>query len=287
MRKFTEQENCWIKELVNIKGNGLSHIQDLQVSRILRNKFAFFALKWTYGDNPKVSLYDRKNDTDKKEYQYYDICDFIYFIKELEALGFIAIQKFPSEKEDPGYSILYDREKYTYDEPSDTFKPRNGKGLSSLIDSVSGQEIQMEKIGNGIYVPLQVEQAQNINLDFAYELQRYGLGIIYPLPAAVDYVNNGFKTLEERHHDAEMEVALDSAKWSKIAALIAFITLLISMCSQTKISSEQINTIETAIKNNHIKEPLRVEIGDTILTKQTENNMNTVSCHQPINLQKQ
>ncbi len=48
MRNFTEQENNLIKELVAIKKQGLSYIQELQVARILRTKFSFFALKWTY-----------------------------------------------------------------------------------------------------------------------------------------------------------------------------------------------------------------------------------------------
>lgn len=94
MRNFTEQENNLIKELVAIKKQGLSYIQELQVARILRTKFSFFALKWTYGNKPQISLYNRQEDKDKTEQQYYSICDFIYFIKELESLGFIAIQRF-------------------------------------------------------------------------------------------------------------------------------------------------------------------------------------------------
>lgn len=42
MRNFTEQENNLIKELVAIKKQGLSYIQELQVARILRTKFSFF-----------------------------------------------------------------------------------------------------------------------------------------------------------------------------------------------------------------------------------------------------
>lgn len=66
MRNFTEQENNLIKELVAIKKQGLSYIQELQVARILRTKFSFFALKWTYGNKPQISLYNRQEDKDKQ-----------------------------------------------------------------------------------------------------------------------------------------------------------------------------------------------------------------------------
>lgn len=278
MRKFTEQENQWIKGFVEQKEKGISHIQELQVAKILRTEFYFFALKWTYGNEPQISLYNKGNDNDKVEQQYYSVCDFIYFVKELESLGFIAIQRLSSEKKTAEFSVLYDRENYVYDEAANEFKPKKCKDLTTIIPGSSGKEILMEEMGNDVYTLSQVGQAQNINLDFAYILQKYGLGIIYPLQLAKDYVNNDFKTLEERHHDEEMNVALYSAKKSKCATIIAFISLLVSVAfgiyevrSSQKIEPKQINAIETAIRNNHIVEPLEVEIRDTILIKQIEN----------------
>ena len=299
MRKFTDKENKWIKDFVELKKKGLSHIQELQVAKILRTEFSFFALKWTYGEKPQISLYNRTKDKDKAEKQYYDICDFIYFIKELESLGFIAIQKSPSKKEDVGYSVLYDRDKYRYDEKNDEFMPTECTDLSSFIpgDS-SGNEFPMENMGNGVYGLFQIGQTQNINLDFAYDLQKYGLGIIYPLPLAVDYVNNNFKTLEVRHHDEEMKVALDSAEESRKAAktascsfIVAIISLIVSIvasiiqiCTSQKIDPDQITTIEKTIKGNRIEEPLTVEIKDTILTKPVSVNEQTTSSHQLLSI---
>lgn len=292
MRKFTDKENKWIKEFVELKEKGLSHVQELQVAKILRTKFSFFALKWTYGEKPQISLYNRMEDKDKAEKQYYDICDFIYFIKELESLGFIAIQKFYSEKEDVGYNVLYDRDKYIYDEKNDKFRPTECTDLSSFISGdSSGNEFPMENMGNGVYGLFQIGQTQNINLDFAYDLQKYGLGIIYPLPLAVDYVNNDFKTLEERYHNTEIAAALKSVKWSQIAVWIAVIALFSSvifdicqMYSSQEIDPDQITTIEKAIKDNHIEEPLTVEIKDTILTKPVSGNEQTTSFHQRLSI---
>lgn len=229
MRKFTDQENKWIKNFVEHKEKGLSHVQELQVAKILRTEFSFFALKWTYGDKPQISLYNREEDKDKLEKQYYNICDFIYFIKELESLGFIAIQKSFSRKENAELSILYDRDKYIYNETSNKFEPKENVGLESINTCSSGKKILLEKSDNGVSLWLEIRQTQNINLDFAYDLQKYGLGIIYPLPLVVDYVNNDFKTLEERYHEAEIDLALKSVKWSQIAAVIAFTTLVLSV----------------------------------------------------------
>ena len=287
MRRFTEQENNWIKELVEIKEKGLNHIQELQVAKMLRSKFTFFALKWTYGDKPQVSLYNESKDKNNAEQQYYSICDFIYFIKELESLGFISMQKVYSDRENTGFSVLYDRENYIYDSTGNQFKPKKCKDLKSIIPCSSDKEILMEEMGNGIYGLFQIEQAQDINLDFANELQKYGLGIIYPLPLAKDYVDNDFRTLEQRHYEKEMNVALQSAKYSRWAMLIAFFSLMVSVAfgmwqvvAPQEIEPKQINTIETAIKSKRIDDPLKVEIRDTILIKSIENNKPTNSCHQ-------
>ena len=58
MRKFTEQENNWIKEFVEIKAKGIDYVGELQVAQILRETFSFFALKWTIGDKPQIVIYN-------------------------------------------------------------------------------------------------------------------------------------------------------------------------------------------------------------------------------------
>ncbi|MFR5719363.1 MAG: DUF4391 domain-containing protein [Bacteroides uniformis] len=197
------------------------------------------------------------------------------------------MQKVYSDRENTGFSVLYDRENYIYDSTGNQFKPKKCKDLKSIIPCSSDKEILMEEMGNGIYGLFQIEQAQDINLDFANELQKYGLGIIYPLPLAKDYVDNDFRTLEQRHYEKEMNVALQSAKYSRWAMLIAFFSLMVSVAfgmwqvvAPQEIEPKQINTIETAIKSNRIDDPLKVEIRDTILIKSIENNKPTNSCHQ-------
>lgn len=282
MRKFTEQENNWIKEFVEIKAKGIDYVGELQVAQILRETFSFFALKWTIGDKPQIVIYNETGvDSEITNLQYYKVCDFIYFIKELESLGFIAMQILPSQKTEMKYNLLYDKNAYEYDETADVFTSIKQQNVSAPEDVKSLLKLANKK------------EKQIFNLDFAYDLQKYSLGIIYPLPLAVDYVNNDFKTLEERHHEKEMGVALKSVLWSKIAAGIALMTLFSSvifdifqMHSSQRIDTDQITTIETAIKNNRIEEPLKVEFRNTILTKPVESSKPKNSLSQPNELQK-
>ena len=290
MRKFTDEENIWIKRFVDTKEKGTKAIQDLQVAKLLRSEFSFFALKWTYGSNPQISLYNRDVNIINAENQYYRICDFIYFIQELEALGFIAIQKIPQEDKSNGFNVLYNKDKYIYNEKLNEFKPKKQVETKSIMSSPSGKEAILEDVGDGFGVLFQITQTQNINLDFANILQKYGLGIIYPLPLAKDYVDNKFKTLEDRHHEEEMDIALDSAKYSKIATMIAFFSLLISIgfgmyqtCTPQEINPNQINMIKKSIQCNHIVEPLRVEINDTVLCRPIVKGRHEIHLSKPVN----
>ena len=282
MRKFTDKENKWIKEFVEIKAKGIDYVGELQVAQILRETFSFFALKWTIGDKPQIAIYNESGvDSEIINQQYYKVCDFIYFIKELESLGFIAMQILPSQKTEIKYNLLYDKNAYEYDETADVFTSIKQQNVTAPEDVKSLLKLANKK------------DKQIFNFDFAYDLQKYGLGIIYPLQLAVDYVNNDFKTLEERHHDEEMQVALDSANESRKAAntafwsfIVAIISIVIQMCSSQKIDPDQITTIEKTIKGNRIEEPLTVEIKDTILTKPVESSKPKNSLSQPNELQK-
>lgn len=284
MRLFTENENKLIEDIVATKSEGISAIQNLQAAKIFRNKFKFFGLKWTSGDCPSISIYFRKSDDEENKHIfntiYYQVVDFIYFIKELESYGFIAIQTLSSNKKRE-YSLLYDRENYIYNEKDNEFYPKN----KSIIDlNEDTKPLIFEKVSHGISILFQVNH-QDINLDFANDLERYGLGIIYPLPLAVDYVKNKFKTLERIQYEQDITTALDSAESSRKAAkygmiaawfgigsfIIAVITLLLSHCSNTKLSYENAKAIErikSAIKSNYVTEPVEITTLDTMIVKE-------------------
>lgn len=292
MRHFSDTENQLIKELVEAKLKGISSIQNLQAAKILRKQFDFFALKWTIGDNPTVSIYCRHTEDKAKldDYNkiYFKIADFIYFIKELESLGFIAIQKI-TNKQERKYSLLYDRKKYTYDESTNKFNPINEHPLEPN-ESIIGDTSQFEEVSPGLYCLMQVDR-YDINLDFAHDLERYGLGIIYILPVAEDYVKNSFHTLEELQFKKQMGTALKSAKYGRFAAILgaisvvfSFATLLYTLFTDdkpTKIDSQDIERIESAINSNHLSQPFEIFSNDTLVIKQVHTTNNPTKNKKP------
>lgn len=278
MRLFSEHENKIIKKFVEAKARGIDAIQHLQAAKFLREQFDFFALKWTVGETPSISIYYRHTDDNKKKEEYsklyFKVADFIYFLKELESIGFIAIQTI-TKKQERKYSLLFDRKKYQYIEDKNEFIPINEHPIDTN-DFIKGDTPPFEEVSPGVYTLLQVDRRE-INLDFANDLERYGLGIIYPLPLAVDYVNNDFQTLEQRQFDNEMEVALKSAKYSRwaaylgaVSAFAAIITLWYTLATDNKpttIDRLNLERIEYAIKANHISEPFEIITNDTLVVK--------------------
>lgn len=272
MRLFSDKENKLIEALVTTKAKGVSAIQNLQAAKILRNEFKFFALKWTSGDNPTISIYFRQSSDEENKQAfntlYYQVVDFIYFIKELEACGFVAIQTI-SNKKQREYSLLYDRENYIYNDKSNEFIPNK----KTLIDeNVIDKSLTFEEISPGVSALFQVNH-QDINLDFANDLERYGLGIIYPLPLAEDYVNNGLKTLETRQYNNQFRTALWAAFLGGISAIAALGALFFTIATDNKpttIDRYDLERIETAIKSNHLAEPIEVITSDTITVKQVQ-----------------
>ncbi len=281
MRLFSEHENKIIKELVNTKLRGVNAIQHLQAAKILREQFDFFALKWTVGEVPSISIYHRHTEdcVKKEEYSklYFKVADFIYFLKELESNGFIAIQTI-TKKQERKYSLLFDRKKYKYNEEKNEFIPINEHPIDTN-DFIQGDPPPFEEVSPGVYTLLQVD-SHEINLDFANDLERYGLGIIYPLPLAVDYVNHNFQTLEQSQFEKQMETALKSAKYGRWAAILgavsafaAIVALFYTLATDNKpttIDKLDIERIETAIKSNHISEPFEIVTNDTLIVKQVQ-----------------
>lgn len=281
MRLFSENENRIIKELVDAKLRGVDSIQHLQAAKILREQFDFFALKWTIGEAPSISIYHRhtEDSVKKEEYSklYFKVADFIYFLKELESNGFIAIQTI-TKKQKREYSLLYDRKKYKYDDTKNEFIPINEHPIDTNI-FIKGDTPPFEEVSPGMYILLQVDRHE-INLDFANDLERYGLGIIYPLPLAVDYVNNGFQTLEQLQFKEQMGTALESAKYGRWAAILGAVSAFAALGAlfytlatdnkPTTIDRLDLERIEYAIKSNHLAEPLEIITNDTLVVKQVQ-----------------
>lgn len=205
MREFTTAQNNLIKKLVDIQHEATpGSLAELQVARLLRKDLKFFALKWSTEPKDEVILYVRKEDKEnlkKIDGLYFEIADFIYFIEELETLGFIRLQNIPSSNEE-NFTILYDRDKYKYNSKEDNF----------------WVEMQDVKIGDRTIsgeALVSLEGWHKINTDFAKDLQRCALSIVYPLPLARSYVENGFMTQEQKGLIKQLKDTKNSLRWAR------------------------------------------------------------------------
>lgn len=132
-------------------------------------------------------------------------------------------------------------------------------------------------------------------------VSRYYNCRIIPSAQLIDIRENGFKTLEQRRFEKQLEEAKKSTCWSRIAAIVAVLAFLVSVifglvqsCSQQEIDSEQINTIISAIKEEKsisidkfpdiLPDTLNVKVTDTP-EKQPINLNVTVKENQPTKIQ--
>lgn len=252
MREFTPKEKELLKKFVSLKKQG--RLDELQVATFLKVELDCFALKWQTMPKVQLSIYANPNtfrEEKKVTQNYFKISDFIYFIKELCSYNFIEIQGFPTENKtetDDNSSMLFDRDKYEYNADSDQFwtKPENTEVLGSKYSMTALVGVKNKSI---------------FYLDIVHVLNKY-CGIIYPLPLLVDFVENDFKTLEQRNFEEQLDEAkkslITSQKGLKISQwsfIVEILTLLGTIgfgvwqkCTQQEINSKQINSIITAIK---------------------------------------
>lgn len=92
------------------------------------------------------------------------------------------------------------------------------------------------------------------NSEFVYEtLSRYHNCRIIPSAQLIDIRNNNFKTIEQRRFEKQLKEAKRSTCWSRVASIIAFITLIFTLCQtccDKQNGSKQINRIVSVIKEH-------------------------------------
>lgn len=261
MRKLSKTENDWIKSFVEAKNKGISNIAELQVAKILRLNTPFFGLRWGDVPFPSIIIFTEEGTSKNVEEKlYFQIADFIYFIKYLEEHGFIAIQHVTSSKPEKDYVVIYDQEKYKYDEDIEKEFPFLKLGYDKFWGELND--------GNKYKVAISYRQ---INLDFALLLKKYATGIIYPLPLAEDYVKHKYKTLGYRQYLRQFNTALGAAILAFISAIVAAFSLYITVNNSdkpTSINNDDLIRIESAINSNHLSEPIKTTTKDTIVIRQ-------------------
>ena len=190
MREFSKKEKNLIKKFLRLKND--NDIVGLQVAKFIRESLDCFALKYQTKDKPQIVFYSKSKDDDinKVNHNYITICDFIYFLQELEQYGFIKFQRNVStmlNNSNDNYVLLFDRDKYKYNEEEDNFTHLEDDEVKEIEFLGKKWTLSPFKIASNI---------DKVYLDFVKDLVIYGNAIIYPLPLLEDFVNHDFKDLE-------------------------------------------------------------------------------------------
>ena len=293
MRLFSDKEKELINRFLQLKKD--NDIVALQVAKFIRESLDCFAIKYQIKDKPQIVFYSKEGEGDKDKnkvnHNYFTICDFIYFVQELEQYGFIKFQRNVTtmiENKVEDYVLLYDRDQYKYVEEDDNFVRK---------DAGDGEEIEfLGKVWK--LKPFKVAgHVDAVYLDFVKDLVTYGNAIIYPLPLLEDFAAHNFKDLqrieleEARKSNRESQVnTLKSIKQTRCSIIISAIAVAISLIAiiapifyeafwSDSPSGEDMQNIKSAIERNQSIQIEAMEL-DTLNVRVTEKEVNPI----PINL---
>lgn len=241
MRLFSEQENTLLKKIVEYKQAG--NMIDLQVARLLRKNLSAIAITWEIDPIPTVKVYSLSKDFKETVQLYFSVVDFIYFIKELEKIGFVQLIDIPSNTNEKRME-LYDREKYDFIRHKNQFVDKNLNKEDGILSLMSDFEYNLfgKRDGTEYVSPLAL---QSLPIGLAYDLDNIVYRIIYPMPVLEDYVRSRFKTLEDKRFEHNIELTYRAIKISNRTFLIstlAFLSSVIAICTSIYFGNKQLET---------------------------------------------
>lgn len=274
MRLFSDIENSLLEKFVQYKRNG--KLQELQVARLLRKELEFIALRWEVDPKPTVDVYAiHKGKNNEALKLYFQVVDFIYFVQELADNGFVKLLTIPSDKPEK-LRELYDREKYTFDEKKNQFQDNTLDTENGILSLLKDFEYQLFDKHDGIETATPLTK-QTLPNSFAYDLDKLAYCIIYPMPVLEDYVDNKFRTIEDKRYEENHAIALLSNKIANRTLMISAFALIISAIgccfsyqgyqksdNPTVISPIQISHLDSIIQIHSLSEPIKIEINDTL-----------------------
>lgn len=215
MRGFTTKEDEIIKLLVKTKSN--YNIQELQFARILRKRLECLGIKWETTNKSALTIYTQHSDTDKEKNKlilqksFFDICDFLYFIKELEEYKFVEIQTVAVSDSSDKFTVLYDKENWKYDENKDKF-----------IFKEFNSEIEVDGITYSLEELFPCQDKHIIFNNIVKELNKYSTAVIYPLPVAADYLKWHCLSIPRRQRLIDISI-------SSLGVIVAAIAVIVSV----------------------------------------------------------
>lgn len=265
MRELTAKEKEIVKNLITLKKN--KELLELQTALILRKKSSnFLAIKWKSNDRYSLSIYynaDNSNPQINLQQQnealarYFEICDYLYFIRELEENKMITIQTIYSENPKQEIKTLVDKNFFEYNVNDDKFYNKIVHDTPKELKPLTAAHWSFQKIYTDIVVLL----------DSLLDNK-----IIYPLPLLEDLVENNYESIEDRRFNEQM-------CWTRLSVFIASIAVIFTVIfegfnSKTTLDDNQLKSLEQAILSNKliIDDYDSINLADTLKLRIPSNN---------------
>lgn len=271
MRELTPKEQELLRQIVTLKKEG--KLSYLQAGKFLKKELSCFALKWQTKPNVQLTIYVApEEDAAKSEVHksYFDVSDFVYFIKELHINNFIELQTLQSKSKeeniDDDSMMLYDREVYEYNKDTDEFWTKETE------TEFMGKKCKMKALAY-------IKNKSVVYLDIVQNLNKYANAIIYPLPRLIDYVEHDFKTIEQRRFEKQTRLTWISILVAlAIGILSPFISHYISNRNESITPAPTVDTVPVIKSADSIQVIPAIQF-DTldikVLAPRTETNIET------------
>ena len=224
------KEKAIVKKLVDLRQNlTKTNLADFHSAKILEQiiNLDFVALVWDIKEASSVRVYyiPDKDNKEKAQKAFFEICDYLFLLEDLENAGYITLQEINSTKENKEKRIIYNRRKYQQiEKDSETFLKRS-EDKSGILFWKDMSYLQY-------------------NIKIADYLERYVYDrLVYPKNAIIDYKKEHYRTIENRRHRTQNRWNFVSLSLSTIAIMISIIVP--TQCS-TKIESKDLQRIAEA-----------------------------------------
>lgn len=269
MRELTPKEQELLRQIVTLKKEG--KLSYLQAGKFLKKELSCFALKWQTKPNVQLTIYVApEEDAAKSEVHksYFDVSDFVYFIKELHINNFIELQTLQSKNKeeniDDDSMMLYDRDIYEYNKDTDEFWTKETE------TEFMGKKCKMKALAY-------IKNKSVVYLDIVQNLNKYANAIIYPLPRLIDYVEHDFKTIEQRRFEKQTRLTWISILVAlAIGILSPFISHYISNRNESITPASTVDTVPVIKSTDSIQAIPAIQF-DTldikVLAPRTETNI--------------
>lgn len=225
MRKFTDKERDILLSINNHKKE--NNFKKLWFFRLLAEIIPGYYITW---DSPtkkyleEVTLFLKERNIEIVKSQYKKFVDFVLLLEELEQYNLISIRHGGEEASVKNTIFDYN-----------SFELKTINEEKKIIDIISQKEVT----NNDNFL------SHSERLDIVDLIKKYHSSTIYPLPLLNDFIENDFRSIEERRYDEQLCRTNLSII---VAAMAIIIPLVYEKCCSDNVTTYDAQEIATAIK---------------------------------------